>query len=196
MPTKKKLRRLGHQPKHGAQALVFRKEIIEQYPELVRYARECRDGLIRDLAPEGEDTLSTAKQIVLDRLQSKLLTAGLLDIFLGKNGVIRRDRLDQRVLEAEPCVQTWLQVNHAILRDLQALGLERVELGPRNVTPDQMLLDAHADVVAQEAAKDAEVEDKAHGAGSAGQNDPQNTADRLAKEHGVSPATIKRDGDA
>jgi len=32
-----------------------------------------------------------------------------------------------------------------------------------------------------------------HGAGSAGQNEPQNTAVRLAKEHGVSPATIKRD---
>jgi hypothetical protein len=33
-----------------------------------------------------------------------------------------------------------------------ALGLEKVELGPLDVTPDQMLIDAHADVLAQEAA--------------------------------------------
>jgi len=33
-----------------------------------------------------------------------------------------------------------------------------------------------------------------HGAGSAGQNEPQNTAEKLAAEYGVSPATVKRAG--
>ena len=35
---------------------------------------------------------------------------------------------------------------------------------------------------------------KGHGQGSAGQNEPQNTAERLAAEHHVSPATVKRAG--
>ena len=32
-----------------------------------------------------------------------------------------------------------------------------------------------------------------HGSGSAGQNDPQNTAEKIAEQFGVSPATVKRD---
>jgi hypothetical protein len=148
-------RRIGNPPKHGADALVYRKEIIEQYPELVRYARECHAGLVADLAPEGEDTLSTAKQIILARLTSKILTAGLLDIYLGKNGVIRRDRLDQRVLECEPAVQVWLQVNNAIRRDLETLGLERRQLEPRVLTPAELL----AEVAGERADTPAQAQD-------------------------------------
>jgi hypothetical protein len=69
-----------------------------------------------------------AKQIILDRMTAKLLTAGLLDIFMGKHGILRRDRLEQKILEAEPIVATWLSINNAILRDLEALGLERKPL--------------------------------------------------------------------
>ena len=142
-------RRIGRPTKHGADALIYRDEIIKQYPELVSYTRDCRDGLERDLAPEGADSLPMAKQIILDRLTAKLQTAGLLDIYLGKHGILRLDRLDQRVLETEPAVQVWLQVNHAILRDLLALGLERRELGPRVLSPLEIAAEIDAEKAAQ-----------------------------------------------
>ena len=154
MPTKRKdapKRHPGRQIKHGAYALIYREEILKKYPEVARYAMDCRAGLVKDLAPGGPDTLSTARMIVLDRLTAKLLTAGLLDVFLGEHGIIRRDRLDQRVLEAEPIVQTWLSINHAILKDLEALGLERKALDA-----ELTVLDVIAECDKDKAAKAAE----------------------------------------
>lgn len=145
----------GRRPKHGAYAIIYRDEILKQYPELARYTLDCRDGLVKDLAPGGLDTLSMAKQIILDRLISKLLAVGVLDIFLGKNGVIRRDRLDQRVLEAEPIVATWLSVNNAILRDLEALGLERKALEATPMTIEEVTAAVHAEREAKEEAVSA-----------------------------------------
>jgi hypothetical protein len=132
-------RRPGREIKHGAYSIVYREEIVKRYPELVRYTQDCHAALLKDLAPGGPDTLSAAKGILLDRLTSKLLTAGLLDIYLGQQGIIRRDRLDQRVLECEPAVATYLQVNNAIRHDLVVLGLERVNLEPHVLTPDELM---------------------------------------------------------
>jgi len=156
MPTKRKdapKRRPGRQIKHGAYALIYREEILKKYPEVARYAMDCRAGLVKDLAPGGPDTLSTAKMIVLDRLTAKLLTAGLLDVFLGEHGLIRRDRLDQRVLEAEPIVQTWLSVNHAILKDLEALGMERKALEAIVLSTEEMIVAVNEERAAAKAAE-------------------------------------------
>jgi len=142
----------GRQVKHGAYSIVYREEMVKRHPELARYVQDCHNALLADLAPEGPETLSAAKTILLDRCTAALLMAGQLEIYLGTHGLLRRDRLDQKVIEAEPALESWLHVNRAILRDLEALGLERVELGPRNLTPDEMLADAHEDVLAQEAA--------------------------------------------
>jgi hypothetical protein len=145
---RKKKRRTGRPPMHGAFALVYRDEVVRQFPELTRYTRDVYDGLLDDLAPEGKDTLPIAKRIILDRLLSKLLTAGLLDIYLGQHGILQREALARKTLECEPAVNTWLAVNHAILRDLQALGLERKELEPRDISP----LDIAAEIDAKKAA--------------------------------------------
>ncbi len=151
---KERKHRIGRPIKHGAHALIYRDEVIKQYPELVRYTRDCYDGLLSDLAPEGPETLSTAKQIILARVVSKLQVAGLLDIFMGKYGILRRAQADGGsiiILEPEPVIATWLQVNHAILRDLTALGLERAELKPQELSP----LDIAASIDAQKDSADA-----------------------------------------
>ena len=172
-------RRIGNPPKHGAGAIVYRKEIIEQFPELVRYARECRADLASDLAPGGEQTLSAAKRIILDRLNSKILTAGLLDIYMGQHGILRRDRLEAKVLEAEPALESWLHVNRAILRDLMALGLERVELKEKVMTIEELTLVARKESWAMdEAARKAREPDiaspEANGEGSDDKRDKEN----------------------
>ena len=187
MPTKRKdapKRHPGRQIKHGAYALIYREEILKKYPEVARYAMDCRAGLVKDLAPGGPDTLSTARIIVLDRLTAKLLTAGLLDVFLGEHGIIRRDRLDQRVLEAEPIVQTWLSINHAILKDLEALGMERRSL-EAIMTPAELL---------EAVARDAEVE-----AAQEAEKGPTMPQDRLSSKDshivpGVSGDVTGREG--
>ena len=178
--------RIGRPVKHGANALIYRDEIIKQFPELVRYTRDCYAGLVRDLAPEGADTLPTAKQIILDRLTAKLQTAGLLDIFMGKHGIIRRDRIDQRVLEAEPIVQTWLQVNNAIRADLQLLGLERRELGPRVLTADE-LVDAVEAERCRAKAEDVAAQDAPGSApeGQAEAGESQGLADKARLKEGT-----------
>ena len=74
-------------------------------------------------------------------------------------------------------------------RDAAEDWIDKNQLGRRNLTPDQMsLLRGRRYNRAKKAPHRPEKGD---------QNDPlnpQKTADRLAKEHGVSPATIKRDG--
>lgn len=129
----------GRPVKHGAKALVYRDEVCRQYPELVRYTRDTYDDLVADLAPEGIDSMPAAKRVLLDGLLGKLQTRGLCEIYMGQHGILRRDQVEKHVIEAEPIVETWLRVNHAILRDLQALGLEKVKLAPRELTPQELL---------------------------------------------------------
>jgi len=78
-------------------------------------------------------------------------------------------------------------------RDAAADWIDKNHLGRRNLTPDQMsLLRGRR----YNRAKKTKTEAGSMGGSSKGQNDTclPSTADRLAKEHGVSPATIKRDG--
>jgi len=78
-------------------------------------------------------------------------------------------------------------------RDAAADWIDKNQLGRRNLTPDQMsLLRGRR----YNRAKKTKAEAGSMGGSSKGQNDTclPSTADRLAKEHGVSPATIKRDG--
>ena len=73
-------------------------------------------------------------------------------------------------------------------RDAAEDWIDKNQLGRRNLTPDQMSL--------LRGRRYNRAKTKGHGSKTGYQNDTQNikTADRLAKEHGVSPATIKRDG--
>jgi len=73
------------------------------------------------------------------------------------------------------------------LWDTSADWIDRNQLGRRNLTPDQMRL------LRGRRYNRLKKADGARGPQKLGQNDPSFTADRLAKEHGVSAATIKRD---
>ena len=73
-------------------------------------------------------------------------------------------------------------------RDAAADWIDKNQLGRRNLTPDQMSL-----LRGRRYNRAKKSVGKPLGT-ILGQNDPISTADRLAKEHGVSPATIKRDG--
>jgi hypothetical protein len=72
-------------------------------------------------------------------------------------------------------------------REAAADWIDRNQLGRRNLTPDQMRL-----LRGRRYNRAKKTIGKPAGT-IMGQNDPISTAERLAKEHGVSPATIKRD---
>ena len=124
-PKPKTKRRIGRPPKHGARAIVYRADLIREYPEVVRLTRDWWDGMVADLG--GPAALTTAQEVLLSRVISKVQTAALIEIWLGKHGILRRDSLDRKLLEAEPIVATWLSINNAIRADLQLLGIKRVE---------------------------------------------------------------------
>lgn len=150
MSSKKgRKRRIGRPSKHGARALVYRDAIIREHPELVRYTRDCYDGLLADLAPEGPDTLGTAKRIVLSQVIEGLQIKGLLSIYLGEHP---RAPLP----ELAPVITLWLQTSAAVLKNLSALGLEPVELEPKILTPQELLAQAAEEDAAREAAARAE----------------------------------------
>ena len=121
-------RRIGRPPKHGGLSLVYRADLVKEHPELRRYLQDCRDGLIDDLAAGDEDALTTGQRILVDRTIQKLSLARLIEIYITKTGVLRRDRLNSKVLEVEPILIYWQSLNHAIRSDLAILGLKRAEI--------------------------------------------------------------------
>ena len=126
-------------------------DIARRHPEIRVYLKVVRRDLIRDLCPEGEEHLPTAKAILVSRLMQKLATTRIIEEYLSEHGLLRRDRLTkEKILEGEPIMGHWLALQTQIRKDLQALGMERRTLDV-TMTPEQMLLDAHADVVAQDA---------------------------------------------
>ena len=121
-------RRIGRPPKHYGYSLpIHRDGIIAEHPELRQWLQGCRDGLIDNLGGV-EDELTQAQQIIVDRVISKLSMVRLIEIYLAKNGILRRDRVQEKILEAEPIVQIWLQVNNAIRSDLQILGIDKRQI--------------------------------------------------------------------
>jgi len=126
----KKADRIPYGPlaRHGGYSVAHKDELLKRHPEIQRYLKVVRRGLIRDTCPEGEEHLTMARRLVLDRLMQKLATARLIETYLSENGFLRRDRAARKVLEAEPIMTTWLALNHQIRLDLQLLGLERKAL--------------------------------------------------------------------
>ena len=135
----KKADRVPYGPlaRHGGYSVAHKDELLKRHPEIQRYLKVVRRGLIRDTCPEGEEHLTMARRLVLDRLMQKLATARLIETYLAENGFLRRDRAAQKVLEAEPIMTTWLALNHQIRLDLQLLGLERKALDI-TLTTDRM----------------------------------------------------------
>ena len=123
-------RRRGRPPKSGAYSPICRQEFLDEYPEIRRYIQGSRDGLIEDrLAKSGgktEDDLTAAEGLMIDRQVSKLAVSRQIEVYLKRHGILRRDQLKRRqILEPEPILVYWLQLQNSIDRGLVALGLEK-----------------------------------------------------------------------
>ena len=118
----------GPLARHGGYSVAHKDELVKRHPEIQNYLKGIRRGMIRDLSPAGEEHLSTARGLLLDRLMQKLATARLIETYLSEHGILRRDRLEHKVLDGEPILTHWLAINNQIRSDIQLLGLDRVTL--------------------------------------------------------------------
>ena len=128
-PKRKRKGRIGRPPKSGAYSPICRQEFLEEYPEIRRYIQDSRDGLIADqlerIGGKTEDDLTTAQRLMIDRQISKLTVSRQIEVYLKRNGLIRRDQLKRRqILEPEPILIYWLNLQNSLDRGLIALGLE------------------------------------------------------------------------
>ena len=121
-----KKRRRGRPPKHAGYSLIHRDELIKQHPRLRQYLEDTRAGLIRDVAG-SEEELSEQQRIVIDRVISRLSVCRLIECYIEKCGIFRRDKLKRfQVLELEPALgQNYLAFSNSIDRAIIALGLSR-----------------------------------------------------------------------
>lgn len=134
---KKKTKR-GRPPKHGGYSLIAKDEILKDNPRIRRYLQDCRDGLVRDVAG-SEDRLTEQQRILIDRIVTRLSICRLIEVYIEKYGLFRRDRLkESQVLELEPALgKNYLAFSNSIDRALRDLGIERKEIA-KDITPEQM----------------------------------------------------------
>jgi len=118
-------RRRGRPPKHGGYSLIVRDDILKEHPRLRQYLQDCRDGLVRDIGG-SEENLTEAQRILIDRIISKLSICRLIEIYIEKYGIFRRDKIKKRVLELEPALGVnYLAFDNSIRLSLQALGIDK-----------------------------------------------------------------------
>jgi len=191
--TKKKQKvRMGRPPKHGGYSIIYKDRAIKDHPEIRRYLEGCRAGLVRDLAGD-EDKLSEQQRIMIDRIVSRLAVCRLIEVYVEKCGLFRRDRLEgERVLELEPALgQNYLAFSNSIDRALAALGLNKKQ-GDDVLDLGKYIAEADA---REAKAKEAQgrAESKGHGKGKAvvqAQADVADQADGQGKDQG--PGVIAR----
>jgi len=150
--------------------------------------------------PEGDCSIDLEFQALIPplsieekaQLESNIVSEGCRDALVVWEGIIldghnRFEICQRRGIE--------YQTKEIVLPDREAAAdwIDKNQLGRRNLTPDQMSLIRGR---RYNRAKKTKAEAGSMGGSSKGHFDLclPSTADRLAKEHGVSPATIKRDG--
>lgn len=135
---KKKKSRRGRPPKHGGYSLIAKDEILKDHPKIRQYLQNCRDGLVRDVAG-SEDRLTEQQRILIDRVITRLSICRLIEVYIEKYGLFRRDKLKRfHVLELEPALgQNYLAFSNSIDRTLRDLGIERKAI-ERDMSPDEM----------------------------------------------------------
>ena len=154
----------GPLARHGGYSVAHKDEIIRRRPEIRLYLKVVRRGLIRDICPEGEEHMTTARHIVLDRLMQKLATARLIEEYLAEHGILK-PRANRKLLEAQHITTLWLALNNQIREDLKLLGLDR--------KPLDAALDIHAYIAEFDRKKaDTQADEGQDGQSSADQGDP------------------------
>lgn len=151
-------RRRGRPPKSGAYSPICRAEFLEEYPEIRRNIQAARDGLVMDQLErhggKSEDDLSTASRLMIDRQVSKVALSQQIEIYIRRHGILRRDQLKRRqILEPEPILVFWLQLQNSIDRALIALGLEK-----RVIEPEMNLAEIVREIDEKAAAEKAQRE--------------------------------------
>jgi hypothetical protein len=121
----KKARR-GRPVKHGGYSLIARDELLKQHPKLRQYLEDTRVGLVKDVAG-SEDQLSEQQRVMIDRIISRLSICRLIEVYIEKYGIFRRDKLKRfHVLELEPALGlNYLAFSSSIDRALVNLGLSK-----------------------------------------------------------------------
>ncbi len=135
-PKSKKKTKRGRPPKHGGYSLIARDELLKDNPRIRQYLQDCREGLVRDVAG-CEDRLTEQQRILIDRIITRLSICRLIEIYIEKYGLFRKDRLkESQVLELEPALgKNYLAFSNSIDRALRDLGLERKETDEKILAP-------------------------------------------------------------
>ena len=102
---------------HGGYSFIATGKLPEHRLYLLRYLSACREGLVQDFG--GEENLSTAQLILIDRSISKLGLIRCVEEHIKENSVIVRGEL------APALKKSYLAYSNSLRLDLQAVGLEQ-----------------------------------------------------------------------
>lgn len=102
---------------HGGYSYLTSGELPENRTYIERYLTSARQGLIEDLGP-GEEDLSTAQMILVDRVISKLGCIRCIEEYARTNGVMKGNRLTPSL------AGNYLAYSNSIRLDLMALGIK------------------------------------------------------------------------
>jgi len=109
----------GKRRKHGGYTFLRLSQLPSSRSYIESYLTAAREGLVRDLGDgKGEENLSAAEIILIDRLITKLGVVRCMEEYIRENSVMEGNEL-------APCLKDcYLAYNNSVRLDLQALGLK------------------------------------------------------------------------
>lgn len=136
-----KLPRGGQRQTHGGYSFLTTGRLPEHRTYIRRYLTACRQGLINDLG--GEENLSTAQAILIDRIISKLGCVRCIEEHSRETSVMVGNNL------APALKASYLAYSNSIRLDLQALGIGSNDKG-KEITPEDQAILIKADLKTNE----------------------------------------------
>ena len=136
-----KLPRGGQRQTHGGYSFLVHGRLPEHRTYIRRYLTACRQGLINDLG--GEENLSTAQAILIDRIISKLGCIRCIEEHTREGSVMVGQEL------APALKRSYLAFSNSIRLDLQALGIGSNDKG-KGISPEDQTILIKADLKANE----------------------------------------------
>jgi len=121
LPIKLGPARKGRPRKHGGYSILYNATIPYARKKLMRYFREVRAGLIKDLG--GPLNITTGQLVLIDRIVFKLGFLRLVEIWLAERGTpfAGEGRL-------ESVIETYLSYANSLRNDLNLLGIQKKEI--------------------------------------------------------------------
>jgi len=121
LPIKLGPARKGRPRKHGGYSILYNAEVPYARKKLMRYFREVRAGLIRDLG--GEANVTTGQLLLIDRIIFKLGFLRLIEIWLAERGTPFSTEG-----QLEPVIETYLSYANSLRNDLNLLGIQKKDI--------------------------------------------------------------------